>query len=152
MTTKKMKARTEKPGVGVGVVIFRSGHVLLGQRKGAHGAGEWALPGGKVDPNEVPWETAFREVKEETDIELDDRIIEIPFWSFDIYPDIDRNFVTLYFASEWPMKVPQIMEPKKCAKWEFFPWEGLPENTFCGLTDLQAKFPRLCTPGVAEKL
>lgn len=152
MIPKKIKPRTERPGVGVGVVIFHSGHVLLGKRKGSHGAGEWALPGGKVDPNEHPCETAFREVKEETDIELDDKIVEIPFWSFDSYPGIDRDFITLYFASEWPLKVPQITEPKKCTKWEFFPWNNLPENVFCGLPELQKKHRLLCTTGYAENL
>lgn len=125
------------------MVCWSRGYVLLGKRKGAHGAGEWALPGGKVDPNELPWEAAERELREETGILLDDAITEVPFWSFDIYDKIDRNFVTLYFASEWPHSVPQILEPQKCEQWEFFPWNNLPENTFCGLWDLYKRFPYL---------
>ena len=34
-----------KPRVGVGVFVFNGGKVLLGKRKGAHGAGDWAPTG-----------------------------------------------------------------------------------------------------------
>ncbi|MEK6841001.1 MAG: DNA mismatch repair protein MutT, partial [Nanoarchaeota archaeon] len=32
--------------VGVGVMIFKNGKILLSKRKGSHGAGEYAFPGG----------------------------------------------------------------------------------------------------------
>ena len=35
-----------KPKVGVGVMVFKDGKILLGKRKGAHGEGEQAFPGG----------------------------------------------------------------------------------------------------------
>ncbi|HOF50487.1 MAG TPA: hypothetical protein PLH22_02295 [Candidatus Colwellbacteria bacterium] len=35
-----------KPRVGIGVMIFKNGKVLLGKRKGSHGEGEYAFPGG----------------------------------------------------------------------------------------------------------
>src|SRR5215469_4737907 len=37
------------PKVGVGVMILKDGKVLIGKRKGAHGAGEWAWPGGHLE-------------------------------------------------------------------------------------------------------
>ena len=51
--------------VGVGVFIVRNGKVLLGKRKGSHGEGLWALPGGHVEEYEDYWETCAREVEEE---------------------------------------------------------------------------------------
>ena len=39
----------QRPQIGVGVAVFHQGKVLLGKRKGAHGAGQWAFPGGKTD-------------------------------------------------------------------------------------------------------
>jgi 8-oxo-dGTP diphosphatase len=32
--------------VGIGVVIINRDKILLGKRKGSHGAGEWSVPGG----------------------------------------------------------------------------------------------------------
>ncbi|WP_134596929.1 NUDIX domain-containing protein, partial [Pseudomonas aeruginosa] len=37
------------PQVGVGVLILRDGKVLLGRRKGSHGAGCWSAPGGHLE-------------------------------------------------------------------------------------------------------
>lgn len=136
--------RTRMPGVGVGIVVYYEGNVLLGKRKGSHGEGEWALPGGKVDPNEHPRETAIRELAEETGI-LVTEANAIPFWSFDSYEGIDRDFVTLYFRTQWPSdQEAQIIEPHKCEAWKPFPWRDLPENTFAGLEELARIYPDLC--------
>ena len=58
------------PRVGVGVIIVKAGKVLIGERKGSHGAGQYALPGGKLEWKETWEECARREVLEETGISL----------------------------------------------------------------------------------
>src|SRR3989338_3768070 len=35
--------------VGIGVLIFKEGKVLLCKRKGSHGSGEYAFPGGHLE-------------------------------------------------------------------------------------------------------
>jgi len=56
--------------VGVGVIIIRDDHILLGERTGAHGTGTWALPGGELEMGERIEDCARREVLEETGLEL----------------------------------------------------------------------------------
>ncbi|HEU5357581.1 MAG TPA: NUDIX domain-containing protein, partial [Gemmatimonadales bacterium] len=50
-----------RPQLGVGVLILREGKLLLGQRRGSHGAGTWAPPGGHLDSGESVEQCACRE-------------------------------------------------------------------------------------------
>src|SRR3989344_1839312 len=60
-----------RPKVGVGVVIVKEGKILLGKRRGAHGAGQYAGPGGHLEHLESIENCAKREVLEETGLEID---------------------------------------------------------------------------------
>ena len=73
------KAKREKVGVGVGVVVTKGRprvangtvsdfRILVGLRKGSHGAGQWALPGGWLEKGEEFLDCALRELREETGI------------------------------------------------------------------------------------
>lgn len=56
------------PSVSAGAAVFDdAGRVLLTKRADD---GTWCLPGGYVDPGEDPAETAVREVREETGLEI----------------------------------------------------------------------------------
>lgn len=60
--------RLEPAGIGVGVVAFDdSGRILL-EREYRHGVGQvvWQIPGGLADKGEEHWQTAIRELREET--------------------------------------------------------------------------------------
>jgi 8-oxo-dGTP diphosphatase len=52
------------PLVGVSAVVVRDGLVVVGRRRGSHGAGSWAFPGGKVEPGEDPRDVACDEIPE----------------------------------------------------------------------------------------
>ncbi|EIC82110.1 NUDIX hydrolase [Serratia sp. M24T3] len=56
------------PQIGIGVLIFREGKILLGRRKGSHGAGDWSAPGGHLEFGETPEICGIREAWEETGI------------------------------------------------------------------------------------
>jgi mutator protein MutT len=66
------------PGTGLWG-LQRSGHwsteaALILTRRAAHmrrHAGQWALPGGRIDADETPEQTALRELSEEVDLQLD---------------------------------------------------------------------------------
>ncbi|HCY63913.1 MAG TPA: cytidyltransferase [Oxalobacteraceae bacterium] len=52
----------------VDAVVTAAGHVLLVQRGGFPGKGQWALPGGFVEPRERLLKSALRELSEETQL------------------------------------------------------------------------------------
>lgn len=54
------------PRVGVGVIGERADKILLGLRKGSHGAFTWSPPGGHLEFAEAVEECAKRELLEET--------------------------------------------------------------------------------------
>lgn len=56
----------DRPWVGVGVVVWRGDRVLLVRRGKAPRLGQWSLPGGAQSVGETVFETAAREVLEET--------------------------------------------------------------------------------------
>jgi len=56
--------------VGVGVIVIKNKSILLGKRKGSHGAYTWNFPGGHLEYSESIFECAKREVKEEVGIEI----------------------------------------------------------------------------------
>lgn len=62
-------------------VVVRDGRILLTRRmEGAHLAGMWEFPGGKVEEGEDPEAAVVRECREECGIELEVReVIEVTF-------------------------------------------------------------------------
>jgi 8-oxo-dGTP diphosphatase len=100
--------------VGVSAVVVRDGAVLLGRRRGAHGAGSWAFPGGKVSAGEDPQVTAARELAEETGLQAV-RISQIG-WTSDVFPADDLHYVTLHHLVEATGE-PEVREPDKAHEW-----------------------------------
>ncbi|MFK7859659.1 MAG: NUDIX hydrolase [Granulosicoccus sp.] len=122
--------------VGIGVILCRNGKVLLGKRRGAHGAGTWALPGGHLDPGESIAQCAIREVMEETALEL--RGISHSGFTDDYFVAESRHYITLFVEaaeSEFTGE-PVNCEPDKCEAWHWFDWNTLPEPLFPPLVSL----------------
>ena len=53
----------------VGAVLVDAGRLLMVRRRHAPGAGEWSIPGGRVEVGETLPEAVLRELREETGIE-----------------------------------------------------------------------------------
>ncbi len=65
-----MESAEQWPKVGVGVLIFSEGQILLGKRKGTLGNGEYGSLGGHVDPQESLEDAVRRETMEESGLTL----------------------------------------------------------------------------------
>lgn len=124
------------PLVGVGVIVLKEGRVLLGERRGSHGAGTWALPGGHLDFGESVESCAKRETLEETGLALD-RVVLGPF-SNEAFTVSGKHYVTLFVIAACPDGEPTLMEPHKCGRWAWFPWDAMPAPLFTPLERLRA--------------
>lgn len=62
---------SDRPIVGVGVVLIDHGRILLVKRGREPGKGLWAVPGGKVRSGETLKEAARREIEEETGLSIE---------------------------------------------------------------------------------
>lgn len=124
-----MENQSEKirPRVGVGVCVFKEGKVLLGKRKGAHGAGEWAPPGGHLEFGESVEDCATRELMEETGLKA--LSVQTGIWSNDVI-DGSKHYITLFAVVDQFEGEPQLLEPNKCEEWRWFAADVPPSPLF----------------------
>jgi 8-oxo-dGTP diphosphatase len=123
-----------RPLVGVAVIVIKNGKVLLGKRKGSHGSGYWAFPGGHLEMNESIEACARREVFEETGISI--KNIRYAAFTNDIFEEAQKHYVTLFVVAEYHGGDLQVIEPDKCEMWDWFIWGKFPENLFLSLENL----------------
>ena len=127
MEGKNSEENKPKVGVGIGVMIFKNGRVLLGKRKGSHGAGEWAPPGGHFEYGESLEESARREVREETGLEIE----SINFLSLYNQKDyMPKHVINIGLTAKWKSEEAKVLEPEKCEKWQWYDIDNLPQPLF----------------------
>lgn len=124
----------KKVGVGFGVMLLKNGKILLGKRhedpekadSELHGCGTWTMPGGKLEYGESFEEGAIREIKEETDINLNSSKV--------LCINNDKNkhahFITIGLFSEDFDGEPKVMEPDEITEWQWFDLNNLPTPLF----------------------
>lgn len=113
--------------VGVGVMVFKDGKILLGKRKGSHGAGEYAGLGGHLEFGESIEECIKREAREEAGIEVGN-IKFLCLSSLKKYHD--KHYIDIGMTAEVISGIPKIMEPEKCESWGWYDLENIPRPLF----------------------
>lgn len=126
----------KRPKVGVGVIIVKDGKVLLGKRRGSHGAGGWSFPGGHLEFKESVEDCAKRETLEETGLLLETFIVG-PYTN-DYFEKEDKHYITLFMIAKIDSGEPKNLEPEKCEGWEWFDWNNLPDELFGPVERLKA--------------
>ncbi len=124
---RNAEGREPRPQVGMGVLVLRDGKVLLGRRKGGHGAGYYASPGGHIELGESLAEAARREVKEETGLDIQDvRFLAVGSYMW----GEDRHYIDVDMVCQAPYGDPVLMEPHRCEGWAWYDLDDLPEPLF----------------------
>lgn len=126
----------KRPRVGVAAIVLKGDKVLMHVRKNAHGAGDWAFPGGHLEFGESPEECARRETLEESGLDLG-RMKEVEFTN-DIFKE-GKHYVTLFVLSEYIGGEPKVLEPHKGGEWKWIPWDEMPDNIMLPVRNLKAK-------------
>lgn len=123
----------QKPKVGVGVMIFKDGKVLMTKRKGSHGAGEYSFPGGHLEYMESFEECAIREVREEAGIEIKNIKFQFVTNTKEYTP---KHYVHIGLIADWAYGEPQTLEPEKAEEWKWYPLDELPNGKIFELCKL----------------
>ncbi|MEA2056561.1 MAG: NUDIX domain-containing protein [Patescibacteria group bacterium] len=117
----KYQAGVDYIGVGVGALIFNSQSQLLLTKRGSaakNEVGKWEIPGGQVEFNETLQQALKREIKEELGIKIE--IIRLLHVVNHIIPQEKQHWVSPTFICRIKTGTPQILEPKKCEKIDWF--------------------------------
>ena len=130
----------KRVGVGFGVMMIKSGKVLLGKRhvdkdkadSELHGEGTWTMPGGKLEFGESFEDGAKREVLEETGIILNN--LDVICINNDRVSD--AHFITIGMLSDDFDGEPKVMEPDEITEWKWFDLEELPNPMFFPSTEI----------------
>lgn len=119
-----------RPKVGVGLLLIKNGtHLLLAQRKGKHGAGEYAGLGGHMENGETAEQTILREVQEEAGKELKftkPRVISIA----NVIKYDPKHYLDIGMTADWISGEPILTEPEKFVSWDWYPLDNMPEPLF----------------------
>ncbi len=122
-------AEEKRPKVGVSVLVFKNNKVLLGKRKGSHGEGEYASPGGHLEFGESIEDCARRECLEEAGI----KIKNIKFLRLANLRKYGKHYADIGLTAEWDSGDVKVMEPEKMEKWNWYDLNDLPKPLFAAL-------------------
>ncbi len=108
------------PLPAVGVACFRGADVLLIRRGAKPLAGEWSLPGGRIERGERAADAALRELKEETGI--DARLCGLVDVVDAIFTSrksgaVTRHYLLVDFAAVWVSGEPVAGDDASHAEW-----------------------------------
>ena len=128
--------QADRPKIGVGVMVKNhNNEFLLSQRlsnTGYAGAGKWCFPGGHVEFGESLFAAAIREVKEETNIDLNKENLTLyDSFSQECYTEKRLHYFTFYVIALAEHKAAAElcnMEPEKHSDWSWFNQHNMPDD------------------------
>jgi 8-oxo-dGTP pyrophosphatase MutT (NUDIX family) len=109
-------------------ILDKDGRVLL-QRRAHTGFmdGRYDLPSGHVEKDEPVLQTAVRELKEETDIDVQPE--DLRLWHINQFGANNEYYYNFFFVTDKWQGEPTIIEPDKHDDLRFFALDDLPKMT-----------------------
>jgi 8-oxo-dGTP diphosphatase len=128
--------RSKNPKVGIGILVFKNGKLLLGKRKNGHGASQYEVPGGDLDYLESFEECSKRETREETGLEIQNiRFLDLQ----NMKAYAPEHYVDIGLIADWQSGDPKVMEPDRNEGWAWYDLAELPQPLFDALrADIEA--------------
>ena len=118
-----------RPMVGVSLLVVKGDYVLLSQRKGSHGEGQYGSPGGHMENGETFEGAALRELAEECG-----PYVEVTTPRFlcvaNLRDYLPKHYADIGMVVHWLHGEPELTEPDKAGPWEWHPMARLPCNRF----------------------
>lgn len=113
---------SDRPVIGLGVIVKKDNKVLIGKRKDTTGHNMWGFPGGHLEFGETPQKGAEREVFEETNLKI--KNVKLATVTNDIRKDYKPNhYVTIFLTADYRSGNIINKEPHKCSEWKWVTWE-----------------------------
>lgn len=124
-----MKAGKDYIGAAGGVLIFNTKNEILLMKRGkksSNNVGFWSKPGGAIEYGETAVAMAKREIKEETNIEIN-IWGELPHTDHIIKKE-GQQWLSINFLADYKKGKLKIMEPHKCDELKWVSIEKVPKK------------------------
>ena len=130
-----------QPRLGVGVMVWQQGKLLLGKRLSVSAQPCWQFPGGHLEVGETVFDCAQREVLEETGLVVS--LSQSAGYANQAASIAGKEYFTLYVSATIEPDEPQVMEPEKCECWQWFAPSKLPSPLFSPIKNYLQQYPDL---------
>jgi 8-oxo-dGTP diphosphatase len=129
------------PKIAVGVMVYRQGRVLLGERvSDTHQGGKYSFPGGHVEMFESLEVAARRELREECGTAMLTGAFEFVDIIDTQYPSEGKHYFVAMFRTPWLQGLPWNEEPEKCRGWSWYHWNSMPQPLIQGVRKLYDEY------------
>jgi 8-oxo-dGTP diphosphatase len=116
-----------RPFAAIGLILIKNSQILLMRRYNTgYQDGSYSLIAGHLNGHETTKQCAVREAKEEANIDIDNKDLDVLLLVHRFKPD--REYFDIYLTvQKWSGEI-KNMEPEKCDDIKWFSLENMPHN------------------------